>query len=233
MRPSRLAGAALLVVAAAAPAQTPAAPQNVVGLSASASVEVAQDLLTVVFSTTREGRDAAGVQGELKQALDAALAEARSVAQPGQIDVQTGNFALLPRYSAKGALDGWQGRAELIVDGRDVAAIARLTGRVATMSIARVGFSLSRAARDKAEAEASTQAIARFRDQAGRVSREFGFGGWSVREVSLASDAPSRGIVPMLRAQAARTVDDAVLPVEAGRTVVTATVSGSVQMSAR
>lgn len=230
---SRLVATALLAAAAAAPAQTLPPPQNVVDLSASASVEVAQDLLTVVFSTAREGSDATVVQGQLKQALDAALAEARNVARPGQIDVRTGNFSLAPRYSPKGGFAGWQGRAELVVDGRDVAGIARLTGRVATMTVARTGFSLSREARDQAEAEVSAQAIARFRDKAGRVAHDFGFGSWSLREVSLSSNEPGPGIVPMMRAQTARAADDAPLPVEAGKAVVTATVSGSVQLSAR
>ncbi len=233
MTVSRLAAAALLAAAAATSAQTLPPPQNVVGLSASASIEVAQDWLTVVFSTAREGADAAVVQGQLKQALDAALGEARKAARPGQIEVHTGNFSLYPRYSPKGGLNGWQGRAELVVEGRDVAGIARLTGQVPTMTIARVGFSLSREAREKVEAEVSAQAIARFRDKADRVSREFGFGGWSVREVSLSSNEPGPGIVPMMRAQAARAVADEPLPVEAGKASVSATVSGSVQMSAR
>ena len=51
--------------------------QNIVTLSASATAEVTKDLLTVIFGTTREGPDAAGVQAQLKSALDAALAEAR------------------------------------------------------------------------------------------------------------------------------------------------------------
>ena len=49
-------------------------PQGVVRLSSSASVEVTKDLLTIAFGTTREGADAAAVQVQLKQALDAALA---------------------------------------------------------------------------------------------------------------------------------------------------------------
>lgn len=230
---SRLAAAALLVAAAAVPAQTLPPPQNVVGLSASASVEVAQDRLTVVFSTAREGSDAVAVQRELKQALDAALDQARSVAQPGQIDVHTGNFSLAPRYSPKGGFDGWQGSTELVVEGGDVEGIARLSGRIATMTVARVGFSLSREARDKAEAEAEAQAITRFRAKAARVAGDFGFGGWTLREVSLSTNEPGPGVLPMMRAQAARVGDATPLPVEAGRSVVTATVSGSVQMSAR
>ena len=69
-------------------------------LSASGTVEVQQDLLSMTLSTTRDGTDAASVQTQLKTALDAALAEARKNAQPGQLDVRTGNFSLSPRYAA-------------------------------------------------------------------------------------------------------------------------------------
>jgi len=58
--------AALALLAATAPtlaADPP--PQNVVGLSASASLEVTKDLLSVTLSTTREGTVAAAVQSGL------------------------------------------------------------------------------------------------------------------------------------------------------------------------
>jgi len=77
-----LAAGPAAVRADPAPASGPASamPQGVVNLSASASVDVARDLLSITFSTTREGSDAAAVQSQLKQALDAALAEARKAA---------------------------------------------------------------------------------------------------------------------------------------------------------
>src|SRR5947209_18160770 len=103
-------------VAAIARAGAPP-PEGVLGLSANASVEVVKDLLSVTFSTSREGSDANAVQGQLKQALDAALAEAKKAARPGQLDVHTGNFSLYPRYanatsSGRAAVSGWQGSAE-------------------------------------------------------------------------------------------------------------------------
>ena len=215
-------------------------PQNVVSLNASASVEVNKDWLTVVFSTTREGTDAATVQSQLKQALDAALNEARKSAKPGQVEVQTGAFSLYPRYAPPnpkgsssglpGGITGWQGSTELIVQGRDTQAVSQLTGRVQTMSIARVGFSLSREAREKVEADVAAEAIARFRARADTVSRQFGFAGYTVREVSVSSDGGAMQPQPMLRAQAMRVGGDEALPVEAGKATVTATVSGSVQM---
>jgi predicted secreted protein len=123
-------------------------PSGVVALSSSATTEVAKDMMSVTLATTREGADANSVQSALKQALDAALAEARRVAKPGQVDVQTGNFSLHPRYSNKGVATGWQGTAELIVEGRDMPAIAQLTGRISTLTIARVTYGLSREVRE-------------------------------------------------------------------------------------
>src|SRR6185295_4533802 len=79
-------------------AQTPP-PDGVLGLSASASVEVVKDVIGITFSTAREGSDANAVQTQLKQAIDAALAEAKQAVRPGQLDVQTGNFSLYPRYA--------------------------------------------------------------------------------------------------------------------------------------
>ena len=239
----RCLAAALIACAAStlAGAQTLPAPQNVVSLSASATVEVNKDWLTVVFSTTREGTDAAVVQSQLKQALDAALTEARKAARPGQLEVQTGGFSLYPRYAPAnpkgsssglpGGIAGWQGSTELIVQGRDTQAISQLTGRVQTLSIARTGFSLSREAREKVEADVTADAIARFRARAEAAAKQFGFAGYSVREVSVSADGAQMQAQPMMvRSQAMKTSADEALPVEAGKAVVTATVSGSVQM---
>ena len=207
-------------------------PQNVVSLSASASTEITKDWLSITFSTTREGSDAGAVQNQLRQALDAALAEARKIAKPGQVEVQTGGFSLYPRYAPKGTgITGWQGSTELIVQGRDTQAISQLTGRVQTLSIARVAFSLSREAREKVEGDVTAEAIARFRARADAVSQQFGFTGYVVREVSVSSDASQMASQPLMRMQSARAPGaDEALPVEAGKALVTATVSGSVQM---
>lgn len=230
---ARSAIAALTFVAGVAAAQTLPVPQNVVSLSATASVEVVRDWLTVAFSTTREGSDATVVQSQLKQALDAALAEARKVAKPGQLEVQTGQFALHPRYAPKGGtITGWQGSTELIVEGRDTQAIAQLAGRINTLTIARTGFSLSREARQKVEGEVAAQAIDRFRARADAVSKQFGFAGYTLREVAVNTEGSMPPPQPMYRMQAQRAeAADAALPVEAGKAVVSANVNGSVQMT--
>ncbi len=220
----------------AASAQVMPPPQNVVALNATATVEVTKDWLTVAFSTNREGADAAAVQSQLRQALDAALAEARKAAKPGQVEVQTGGFSIYPRYAPAtkqggSVINGWQGSTELIVQGRDTAAISQLTGRITSLSIARVAYSLSREAREKVEADVQAEAIGRFRARADAVSKQFGFGGWTLREVSVSTDGAIIQQPMMARAQVMRgAAADESLPVEAGKAAVTATVSGTVQM---
>lgn len=224
-----------------ASAQTLPPPRDVVSLSASASIEVPNDWFTVVFSTSREAADAAAVQTQLKQALNTALLEAKRVAQPGQVEVRTGSFSIQPRYAppvqrsngatAAPGIVGWQGSTELIVEGRDTDAIGKLTGRIQTLSIARVGFSLSREARLKVEGDVTAAAIERFRAKADAISHQFGFGNYALREVSVNTDSGGGRPMPMMRMQASAAKFDEALPVEAGKESVTANVSGSVQLS--
>lgn len=228
---SLLVGASL---AGGARAETPP-PQGVLGLAANASVEVAKDLLAVTFSTSREGSDANTVQAQLKQALDAALAEAKKAARPGQVDVQTGNFSLYPRYanatsSGRATITGWQGSAEVIVEGRDMAAIGQLTGRITTMTIARVSFRLSREASQRVEADVVAEAIAAFRAKATSYAKLFGYGGYAVREVTIATSDSQPGPIPVMRMQTAPASTADALSVEPGKALVTATANGTIQM---
>jgi predicted secreted protein len=208
--------------------QPPSSPENVAHLNASATIDVTKDVLMVVFSTTKEGADAQVVQTGLKQALDAALAEAKKIAKPGQVEVQTGGFSLYPRYTAKGAINGWAGSTELVVSGKDMQAVAQLTSRVQTMAIARVAQDLSREAREKVEGEASEKAIARFRVRAGELAKQFGFASYTLREVHVTLNEPVQH-APMAQMRGADATAMA-LPVEPGKGNVTAMVNGSIQM---
>lgn len=232
MKKNRAAACAVafLTLCTAARAEVPPL-QNVVGLSASSSVEVTKDLLSVTLSTTREGADASSVQSALKQALDAALTEAKKAAKPGQIDVQTGNFSLYPRYASKGGITGWMGTAELVVEGRDIPGIAKLTGRITTLTIARVGSGLSREQREKVESEVAAQAIARYRAKAAEYAKLFGYGSYTLREVQVnGSEPPQFEKMTMARGTSMASAS-ADLPVELGKGMVTVTVNGTVQLT--
>lgn len=227
------AGAAAVLLCTSVLAQTSAAPpvQNLVQLSASATVEVPQDLLTISMNTTRDGADAANVQNQLRTALEAALAEARKAALAGQLDVRTGNFNLYPRYGRDGKMTGWQGTTELILEGRDFARISATAGKIQTLTLGSVSFGLSREQRAKSEGEAQGLAIERFKTRATDIARGFGFSAYSLREVSVSANDQGFAPRPRVMAMEARAaMADAPVPVEAGKSAVLVTVSGSVQL---
>ncbi len=233
------------LIAAGAVAVVPAlsyadpARTDLLSLSASATTEVARDLLQLRFSTTREGKDAGAVQNELKQALDAALSEARKVAKPGQVELQAGNLSIYPRYgqpkssaSAAPQITGWQGSVELLVQGRDMEAISKLSGRIQSLSIANVSYGLSREAREKAEGEVVSQAIASYKAKAAVYAQQFGYAGYRIGEVSVNADQPPMPMMaaaPRFKAMSAGA--DEALPVESGKATVTVNVSGNVVMT--
>jgi predicted secreted protein len=209
----------------------PPALQNVAQLTASGTVEVQQDLLSISMSTTVGGADANAVQTQLKQALDTALAQAKQSAVPGQMDVRTGNFSLYPRYAKEGKINGWQGTVELVLEGRDFPRITSTAGKIQSLTMGNVSFALSREQRARVEGEAQSLAIAQFKAKATEVAKNFGFTGYTLREVSV--NANDQGYTPrprMMAMEAKSAMADAPIPVEAGKSAVVVTVSGSVQM---
>jgi predicted secreted protein len=224
----------LMAAAAASPvalAQAPEVPANVVSLSASGHLEVPQDWLTVVLSTTREGSDAGTVQNQLKVAVDAALAIAQPQAKPQQLEVRTGNLRLYPRYGSNGRISGWQGQAEVVIEGRDIANVSAVAGRVQTLTVSNMGFSLSREARQALESQVQAQAIERFRARASEIAKGFGFSGYTLRDVSVSSaEMPERPMPRMMAMEAKAAASDAAIPVAAGTSTVSITVSGAIQM---
>ena len=220
----------LLAIGTAASAQMMPPPQNVVQLSVNGSVEVQQDLLSITMNTSREGADPAAVQAQLKTALDAALTEARKAVLPGQLDVRTGNFSLYPRYGRDGKMTGWSGSAELVLEGRDIPRITQTAGRISTLTMGGVSFGLSREQRARVETEAQAIAIERFKAKAAELARGFGFGGFTLREVSINSNDQGMPRPRMMAMEAKSSMADAPVPVEAGKTSVVVTVSGSVQL---
>ena len=208
-------------------------PSQRVNLSAQSSVQVAQDLLTLSLTTTREGTDAESVQNQLKTALDAGLVLAKKDAEATLMEVRTGRFSLSPRYSRDGKMTGWQGTAELVLEGQDVARLSQTAGKLTTLTVASASFGLTLAQRQTAQAQAQNQAIALFRQRATEIAKAFDFATYTLGEVSVDFEegGPPSYRGPMMVARGAMSNEAAPVPVEAGLASVSVTVSGSVQLN--
>lgn len=223
----------LLGLGTALHAQTPPSPTEpvqVVHLSASAYKEVPQDWLTVVVHTSLEGVDAVALQEQLQSVLERALAGLRPQVTPQDLEVHTGRFGIQPRQDERGRLVGWLAEADLVIEGRDFAKVSKAAAQVPRMTVTHTSFSLSRQARQQLETEVQGQAVQQFRQRAQQLAVDFGFAGYSLRQVTVgSSNVPDPGLraypVP-----ASLMVGAEQVPVAAGKEEVRLTVSGSVQL---
>jgi predicted secreted protein len=228
---SAVAGLFALLISSAPAQAAPDAPRdNMVSFSTSATIEVTRDLLTVVLAVVKDGPDAKVVQATLKQTLESALVEARKSAQTELLEVRTGEFSMNPRYGRDGKINGWQGRAELVLEGTDGARVAQTAGRLSGMNVNSVGYSLSRKLREQNESRVTADAVDRFKVRSAELAKAFGFAGYTIGEVSVNSGEPAYLMKPSMArmtAMAEGAADEAV-PVEPGKGNITVTVSGSI-----
>ena len=208
--------------------------RNVVSFTASAQEEVSQDLLVITLQANKEGSVAAEVQSALKKQLEAALQEARKSAVPEGMEVRTGYFAIHPAYSNNGRISGWQGQAQLVLEGTDMARIAQTAGRLNQLNIVNVNYGLSRATQQKHQDRLVAQAIDTFRSRAQSMAKAFGFAHYTLGEVSVQTGDAGFMPRPMMMAKASMMADaaeGAAVPVEPGKGMVSATVSGFVTLT--
>lgn len=231
---------ALLVSAGAlgswgvAQAQNAEVLRNVVQLSATGNVEVQQDWLQMNLMVTRDANDAMVVQKHLQQVVDAAMQNLKPKAQGQDMQVRSGSFGVYPRHGSDGKIKGWQGRAEVVLEGKDFTRISQAAAQVKDMTVASMGFGLSREGREKVQAQAQSEAIDHFKQRATTVAKQFGFNSYTLREVNVSSPdgfyAPRMQRMNVGAPMSAKLEMADSVPVEAGKEQVMVNVSGSVQL---
>lgn len=223
-----LAASLLSTTAAMAAAQTVAPPSGVLSLSAQAATEVPTDVVHLTLAAEQEGPEPTAISTALSSRTQAVLAQAK---RTSGVEAQSGGFTIHPNTDRNGRISTWRGRSEVILKSKDFAAVSKLAGELASqMQVQNIAFSLSRETRLAAEQKLADQAVAAFRDKAQATTKLFGYSGYTIREVSLNE---SGGVMPMPRMYAAKAMSDsagAPIPVEGGKSQVTVSVNGSVQM---
>lgn len=223
-----LFAAVLALAAASAFAQSPQQPFfNVITLEASATADVPTDTLTVTLFVEEQGPDPGQLATRVNARLDEALAKAR---KESKVEARSGNYQTNPTYDRANQITGWRIRADIVLEGRDFKTVAALAGALQpALKLWSMTFSLSRGAREAAEAGLLTEAIGRFQEKARAVAKGFGFPGYTLGQIVVRSDGPMHAPVAFRGAAMSAMADAAPpVPVEGGKNAVTVTVAGSV-----
>ena len=204
-------------------------PSGVLSLTAQAVTEVPTDIVHLTLAAEQEGAEPSAISSALSTRTQTVITQARRVQG---VTAESGGFTIHPSTDRNGRISTWRGRSEVILKSRDFAAVSKLAGELASqMQVQNIAFSLSREAREAAETKLAEQAIASFRSKAQATTRLFGYNSYTIREVNVNETGMVPPVPRMYGAAKAMMADAAVpVPVEGGKTQVTVSVNGSVQM---
>lgn len=208
-------------------------PVSTINLSAKASREVDNDVLTLHFNVIEQGKEVNVVQETLRTKLAEALAIIRPLIKDGEVEVETRGFSVGPLYYKNTSnVVGYKGTTSLVVRGTDTATISTLASSVTSMSVAGTSNSLSRKARTALDKELVAEAIATYREKAADAATGFGYDTWAIQEISVSVGGNDYGgSRSMGFSAAAVSAESTPLEIEGGKTTVNASVSGTITVS--
>ena len=221
----------VLAVATSAVAQTPQQPFfNVVTLETSATADVPTDTLTVTLFVEEQGPDPGALATRVNARLEEALARAKK--EP-KVETHSGNYQTTPVYDRANQITGWRTRADIVLESRDFKAVSALAGALQPgLKMQSMTFSLSRSAREAADAALLTEALGQVPGEGARGRQGAGLSGLHARSdhgAQRRSRPPPIAVnrIPM-SAMTAEAAPPARCPSKAGKNAVTVFVSGSV-----
>ena len=205
----------------AAPAST------TIDLNADASRPAANDLARATVFAEASSQS----PGEAARKVNAQITEAVSTAKGfSRVKVQTTGTQTYPVYAKGGKIESWRMRSEIALESTDTAALSELIGKLqANMGVSGVTLLPSPETRKKAENEATLEAIAAFKSRAKLVAEALGKP-YRIKSLVIGGQQ-YRPPMPMLRAAPMAAMEAAPMPMEAGESQISTTVSGQIELT--
>lgn len=199
-------------------------------LQASASKQVLQDEVRLVFAHEAKGNNAAEVNRLLAQAIEQARG---AVKNTKGFSLSNGSFRTSPVYNKDGRTDSWQGRAELVLTSKDLSAAESALGVLgAQLAISSIQFSLSSAKRKEEEQTLLNEVAQAFQNRAQAAALAFGFKTYKIISLDLNSPSGASNGPMLMRSapsmSAPHVADALKLALEPAQVLVTVDVSGKV-----
>jgi uncharacterized protein len=223
-----------LPVAAQTPPIAPPNTGTVILMTGTAEIEVANDEAVASFFYEAQDADLTKAQGLVNQRVGdgtAALKRADPKAQ-----VETSGYSSYPVYSSGSArsIVGWRVRQGVTLRTENLAALPRTVSSVQSyLALGGIDFRLSRAARDKVDAQLIQMATANLNTRFASAASAMGSSPARLRVEEVNFGVREGGPQPMMMRQAPMMASDASAPppsFESGRSTERLTVSGKARL---
>ena len=203
------------------------AATTVIELSSEASPPAGNDIARATVSAEATG----ATPGELSKQVNGLIAEALKTAKAvSGVKTQSGGTSTYPIYSKGGKIESWRMRSDLSLESTNIAALSELLGKLqGSLLVSSVVLQPSPETRKKVENAAMLEALGAFKARAKVISEAMGK---PYRIKQLTVNTSGRYVEPMVVRAAAKSMmaDAAPMPMEAGETQVSATVSGQIEL---
>ena len=129
-------------------------------------------------------------------------------------------------------IDAWQSRAEIMIESKNIAALSELSNKLITlgMEVGSLRFSLSPETQILAEKRLNQAAVAAFREKASTMTKLFGMTQYDIVDITLFSNTPVPYNLMPLQAGILADSPRQAMPISAGESTVTVTISGRIRM---
>ena len=203
------------------------AATTVIELSSEASLPAVNDIARATVSAEATG----ATPGELSKQVSGLIAEALKTAKAvSGVKTPSGGTSTYPIYSKGGKIESWRMRSDLSLESTNIAALSELLGKLqGSLIVSSVVLQPSPETRKKVENAAMLEALGAFKARAKVISEAMGK---PYRIKQLTVNTSGRYVEPMVVRAAAKSMmaDAAPMPMEAGETQVSATVSGQIEL---
>ncbi|MBU0603130.1 MAG: SIMPL domain-containing protein [Gammaproteobacteria bacterium] len=200
----------------------------VVDLNAEASRSAPNDLATAQAFVEYDDGKPATLARKVNTVIESALDTARRYPS---VKVRSGNTSTYPVYAKNGrTIDGWRMRSELLLESKDQAALSELLGKLQSqMAVGQLSLQPSEEATRQAENEAIADGIAAFNARAKVVAESLGKS-WRILHMNVNHTSGMPPPRPMMRGKMAMAEAVADMPMEAGESRVTVSISGQIEI---
>jgi predicted secreted protein len=171
----------------------------------------------------------AATPAEAARKVNTAIAQALAICkQSASVQSRSGHTWTNPVYGKSGRnIEGWHMRSEIVLESRDLPALAEvLTKLQATLGVSQLNLQPAAETRTKTEERATVDAIEAFRAKAKLIASRMG-SDYRIVQIQVQGGSNRMPVYPM-KAMALRA--DSAMPIEAGESQVTVSISGQIEI---
>ncbi len=199
---------------------------NTVNLQAQAEREIPNDQMIVLLATEHEGSDTASLAAKINSDMQWALEQIKKYSN---VESQTKSYQTYPTYR-KQIIIGWRASQQIEIKSENIAALTELVGKVQEkLQVKQMSFNPTRETRVRFENELLEEAMQAFLARVEIVKKHMPVKNHRIINLNINTGGYRP---PVVHAQMAmmKSMEMASAPsVEAGKSKITVTVSGSVQ----